>query len=76
MKWRCSMMFKYAIDQEIVTTNYASLVELPKVKPSKIHKPFTRQEQQILWQNIFDVNLEENFNKDNGRQKSYNAGYR
>jgi len=54
MKWLCSMMFKYAIDQEIVTTNYASLVELPKAKPSEIHKPFTQQELQIFWQNTDD----------------------
>ena len=50
----CTMMFKYAIDQEIVATNFASLVELPKNERSEIHKPFTQEELQILWQNKED----------------------
>lgn len=29
MKSVCSQMYRYAIDMEIVATNYASLVELP-----------------------------------------------
>ena len=35
MKSVCSQMFKYAIDQEIVTTNYATLVELPTKEESE-----------------------------------------
>ena len=50
MKSVCSKMFKYAIDQEIVTTNYATLVELPTKEDSEIHKPFTRAELANLWQ--------------------------
>ena len=51
MKSLCAMMFKYAIDQEIVTTNYAELVELPTKAQSEKHKPFSREELQIMWQN-------------------------
>ena len=50
MKSVCSQMFKYAIDQEIVTTNYATLVELPNKEESKLHKPFSREELAQLWQ--------------------------
>lgn len=57
MKWLCTMMYKYAIDQEIVTTNYASLVELPKAKQSEIHQPFTKEELQILWNNTDDFGV-------------------
>ena len=51
MKSLCGQMFKFAIDQEVVTTNYAALVELPNKSQSEIHKPFTHEEIQILWQN-------------------------
>ena len=51
MKSLCVQMFKFAIDQEVVTTNYAALVELPNKAQSEIHKPFTQEELQILWQN-------------------------
>ena len=57
MKSICTMMFKYAIDQEIVTTNFASLVELPAKTQSEIHKPFTPEELQILWQNADDFTV-------------------
>ena len=54
MKSLCNMLFKYAIDLEIVSTNYASLVELPPKNQSEIHQPFTPEELQILWQNTND----------------------
>ena len=54
MKSICTMMFKYAIDQEIVATNFASLIELPTKIQSEIHKPFIQEELQILWQNKND----------------------
>lgn len=54
VKALCTMMFKYAIDQEIVTTNFASLVELPTKIQSEIHKPFTQEELKILWENKND----------------------
>ena len=44
MKSVCSQMFKYAIDQEIVATNYATPVEFPVKEYSEIHKPFSREE--------------------------------
>ena len=49
------MLFKYAIDLEIVSTNYASLVELPPKEQSEIHQPFTSDELKILWQNANDA---------------------
>ena len=48
MKVVCNQLFKYAIDQEIVSTNYASLVELPKESQSEIHQPFSEEELKIL----------------------------
>ena len=55
MKVLCNQLFKYAIDQEIVTTNFAAIVELPPNLQSEIHKPFTPAELETLWQNTADV---------------------
>ena len=55
MKSVFSQMFKYAIDQEIVTTNYATLVELPTKEETKIHKPFNRAELANLWNHTEDL---------------------
>lgn len=57
MKTVCSQMFKYAIDQEITATNYATLVELPAKEESEIHKPFTREELAKLWQHTEDLGV-------------------
>ena len=48
-------MFKYAIDQEIVATNYATLVELPVKEDSEIHKSFSREELDNLWRHTDDL---------------------
>ena len=48
-------MFKYAIDMEIVATNFASLVELATNEASEIHKPFTRDELAELWNHTDDL---------------------
>ena len=48
------MMFKYAIDQEILVTNFVSLIEFPTKIQSEIHKPFMPEELQILWHNKND----------------------
>lgn len=55
MKVLCNQLFKYAIDQEIVTTNFAALVEMPPSEQSQIHNPFTDEELNILWQNADDT---------------------
>ncbi len=55
MKSLCRQMFKLAIDLEIVTTNFALLVEMPAQEESEIHKPFTEEELQILWNNTDDI---------------------
>lgn len=52
MKSVCTQMYKFAIDLEIVSTNYASLVELPAKAQSEIHKPFTPTELATLWQHV------------------------
>lgn len=54
MKSLCGQLFKYAIDLEIVSTNFASLVELPPHEQSEIHKPFSEEELKILWANTDD----------------------
>lgn len=55
MKSVCSQMYRYAIDMEIVTTNYASLVELPTKEDSELHKPLSREELIHLWQHAEDT---------------------
>ena len=52
MKVLCNKLFKYAIDQEIVTTNFAALVELPPAEQSEMHKPFTFAELDTLTADI------------------------
>lgn len=54
MKILCNQLFKYAIDQEIATTNFAALVEMPPSEQSQIHTPFTPAELDTLWQNTDD----------------------
>lgn len=55
MKSVCSQMYRYAIDMEIVATNYASLVELPTKENSQLHKPFSGDELARLWENTEDT---------------------
>ena len=55
MKTVCTQMFKFAIDMEIVTTNFAALVELPVQTESELHKPFTREELAALWSRTDDL---------------------
>lgn len=50
-----NLMSKYAIDQEIITTNYASLVELPHQEDSRIHVPFSDAELTMLWNHTNDI---------------------
>lgn len=54
MKSLVSMMYKYAIDLELVTVNQASGIDLPMQEKSKIHQPFTVTEIQTLWQHTDD----------------------
>lgn len=54
MKSLCGQMFKYAIDLEIVTTNFATLVEMPPHEQSEIHKTFSEEELKILWEHADD----------------------
>lgn len=54
MKSLCSMVFKYAMDLEIVTSNQASGVELPTQQKSDMHQPFTADEIAALWQHTDD----------------------
>ncbi len=55
MKVLCNQLFKYAIDQEITATNFASLVELPPNHQSQIHNPFAPEELDVLWQSTSDT---------------------
>lgn len=48
-------MYRYAIDMEIVATNYASLVELPTKENSQLHKPFSHDELARLWEHTEDT---------------------
>lgn len=44
-------VFKVAIKNDVIIKNYASMVTLPPVEQSNMHKPFTEEELAILWQN-------------------------
>lgn len=55
MKTLCNLLFKYAIDLELVTVNMASSVELPAQENSTLHKPFTKDELAVLWNNTDDI---------------------
>ena len=54
MKSLVSMIYKYAIDLELVTINQASGIELPTREKSTIHAPFTQEEIVILWNHTDD----------------------
>lgn len=45
-------MYKYAIENDIVTTNYAQYIKLPKKQTSTKKNPFTRDEINFIWDNI------------------------
>ena len=47
-----NQLFKFAIDREIVQTNYATLCELPAREYSRLHKPFEDEEIASLWANL------------------------
>lgn len=50
IKGLISKMYRYAIDQELATTNFAALVELKTRGKSDMHKPFTDAELAELWE--------------------------
>jgi len=54
MKTLCNKLFKLAIDCELVTTNYATNVTLPKHEQSRKHVPFSDDELAILWEHTDD----------------------
>ena len=58
MKTVCTQMYKYAIGQEIVITNYASLVELPTQEAGELHKPFSRKELAVLWNHTEELGVQ------------------
>jgi len=47
-----NQLFKFAIDRELVQTNYATLCDLPAREMSRLHKPFTEEEITRLWANL------------------------
>jgi len=49
-----SQLYKFAMDRELVTTNYATLCEVPAPEMSTMHKPFTDEEIKALWANLSD----------------------
>ena len=55
IKILANLLSKYAIDQEIITTNYAALAELPAAEESRIHIPFSDTELALLWANTDDI---------------------
>ena len=58
MKTLFNFLYKYAIGNDIVKTMYSSLIELPPLADSDIHKPFTDEEMQILWANSASISVQ------------------
>lgn len=51
IKCLCNQIFDFAIQQEIVKTNYSKLAKLPPQTTSNVHNPFTEEELLSLWEN-------------------------
>lgn len=49
-----TQLYRFAIDRDIVATNYAASCELPANEKSFMHKPFTEEEIGLLWANLSD----------------------
>lgn len=47
--------YKYALENDIVNKNYAQFVKVAKKEEAKEKKPFTREEIDILWENVDKV---------------------
>lgn len=50
----CSLMYQYAIRNEIATVNYAKMTKLPPEEESRIHTPFSDKEIETLWKHTDD----------------------
>ena len=48
-------MYKYAMENDIVTTNYSQFVKLPKKQVAKKKTPFTKTEINNIWDNIDNI---------------------
>lgn len=47
--------YKYALENDIVNKNYAQFVKIAKKEETKEKKPFSREEIDILWENVDKV---------------------
>ena len=45
-------IYKYAIENDIVSTNYAQYIKLPKKQATTDKQPFTKEEINFIWDNI------------------------
>lgn len=53
----CSQLYQYAQRIELCTANYATMTDLPPATQSRLHKPFTPQELQTLWDHTDDAGV-------------------
>ena len=58
MKTLCNKLYKLAIDCELVTTNFATNIELPPKEESTIHHPFTPKELRMLWKHQDELGVQ------------------
>ena len=47
-----NQLYDYAMEHDIVSKKYADYIEMPENEDRGFHKPFTREEIQILWNNV------------------------
>lgn len=55
MKAVCNKVFQHAIDAEMLTANPAGRLKVPQDPPSDMHKAFTDEELETLWQHTDDL---------------------
>jgi integrase len=58
MKSKLTAAFKIAYTNDIIEKNYASMLTVPSDQGSDIHKPFSSEELQLLWQSSHDTDVQ------------------
>lgn len=54
-KWLFNMLYDFAIANDICEKKYSAYINVGKGTKSTIHKPFTKEEIDILWDNLYNV---------------------
>jgi integrase len=55
MKTLYNQLYDYAMEHDIVKKKYSEYISMPEKEQSDIHKPFTKEEIDALWENVDKV---------------------